>query len=328
MKLKELLLACEFKDTIPHIIEYDPKQEGMISDYKNIYEILCHTEAVDSDEFIEISWHEADYPGSEPYIYVGNCEGNFWNKNLGKEVIVRDNLNLTNEQIVAYCLWSLTFYGFYEIERRERWSRNSGRVRNKYEVAAERLRMRLSGNYHHKEFRGKDAYPKEECDYWWKRKNRRNRSKRMRDHRMGKRIKQLERLSRIEKLIQRFNNTNLSSHIIDSFFSDELIFEYSYHSYAYDVKQRIPYIIDLLEKYEVHDFNQYNQFIFLLETDVQYPLTKEEEIFIAELIKVFPMNATIHWTYKTRTISDPQFEYLNLGVETELLVVGTRLKSK
>lgn len=242
MKLKELLLACEFKDTIPHIIEYDPEQEGMISYYKNIYDILCHAEAVDSDEFIEISWHEADCPGRKSYIYVDHNEGDIWNKNLGKEVVVRDNLNLTNEQIVAYCLWSLALHDFYEIEIRERWSRNSGRVRNKYEVAAERLRMRLSGNYHHKEFRGKDTYPEEECDYWWKRKNRRNRSKRMRDHRMGKRIEQLEKLDRTERLIQRFKSTDLSSQTINSFFSDELIFEYFYyHSYAYDVKQRIPY---------------------------------------------------------------------------------------
>ncbi|NDV66336.1 DUF6557 family protein [Bacteroides sp. 224] len=110
MKLKQLLQNYSFNSIVPHLVRLYPNQAGSIPAYKGAYDILLHTEEVESDEVMAIKrWKD---PDNEVYIHVTNCEGDSWDWNLGKELVIEDGIVLSGEELAAHCLWSLTFYGF------------------------------------------------------------------------------------------------------------------------------------------------------------------------------------------------------------------------
>ena len=115
MKLKELLLSTDFDMLIPAL-----KKEGYlgIRQYREAYDILCHLIPADESEIkdpkIRVEWVKPveGYEDEEPYINVYNCEGDLWECNVAKEVIVDDACRLTKEEVIAKILWSCTFYGY------------------------------------------------------------------------------------------------------------------------------------------------------------------------------------------------------------------------
>ena len=98
MKLKELLLSTDFDALIPAL-----KKEGslVIRQYREAYDILCHLTPVDNSDIenhkIEVEWHTPDeaFEDEESYIDVYNCEGDLWECNVAKEVVVADDCNLS-----------------------------------------------------------------------------------------------------------------------------------------------------------------------------------------------------------------------------------------
>jgi len=318
MRLKELLLSCDFKRVVPHIVECDPRQGDMITHYKEAYDILCHTEPVASDETIKIEWHKPDFEGEEPYLYVDDCENDLWENNLGKEVVVGNDVDLPVEGVVAYCLWSLTFWGFNSQERADTFAKMVGAklFKNQYEQDAWELTKRKMDNYHHKEYRKCESVPHEEVLYWMKRQEKRNRSKRMRDHRMRKRIKWLKRMGKIEDLICRLttDTTITDRKDVEYLFQRESIYMNTYSSRAYDKKQRIAYLIDLLSNYENTDFNEFDNYILMAKASTNHPLSAEEtDYFSCEINKILPQQSAILWG----TGMDE-----SLGEEVSLLLVG------
>ena len=115
MKLKELLLSTDFDALIPAL-----KKEGYLAirQYREAYDILCHLTPADESEIknpqIRVEWVKPleGYEDEEPYINVYNCEGDLWESNVAKEVIVDDACRLTKEEVIAKILWSCTFYGY------------------------------------------------------------------------------------------------------------------------------------------------------------------------------------------------------------------------
>ena len=110
MKLKELLLSTDFDMLIPAL-----KKEGYlgIRQYREAYDILCHLIPADESEIkdpqIRVEWVKPveGYEDEEPYINVYNCEGDLWECNVAKEVIVDDACRLTKEEVIAKILWEL-----------------------------------------------------------------------------------------------------------------------------------------------------------------------------------------------------------------------------
>lgn len=115
MKLKELLLSTDFDMLIPAL-----KKEGYlgIRQYREAYDILCHLTPADESEIknpqIRVEWVKPveGYEDEEPYINVYNCEGDLWESNVAKEVVVADDCNISKEEVLAKILWSCTFYGY------------------------------------------------------------------------------------------------------------------------------------------------------------------------------------------------------------------------
>ena len=115
MTLKELLNSCDFKEIAPFIVKNYPEHEYMLTDYKMAFDILRNMKPeINPDHNIKEIKIEWGYDGSKKYISVYSCEGDYWQSSLAKEIMVSDELTLSDHEIAAHCLWSLTFYGFCE----------------------------------------------------------------------------------------------------------------------------------------------------------------------------------------------------------------------
>ena len=294
MTLKELLLSCDIKRIIHYVMKYDPKQLGMEPYYKQAYDILCQMESVESTQTINIEWYCTEYE-EEPYIRVSSCTGDFWENCLGKEVVRGKNIECSNEELAAYCLWEMTYFGFSPGD-----TSYFGNIEplNIYGERAKALSKRRYNNYlpkKYKKYWDRNAYPMEILDYLHKRENKRSRSKRMRDYRQDKRIEQLLRNEKIENLIQKLTTSSTMSDRknLDFLFQTKSIFESSYHSHSYNKEQRLPYLKELLQDYEKGDFSEYTTFIFMLRVAPEYPLSECEKIYFSEIIKIFPTEANV-----------------------------------
>ena len=64
-----------------------------------------------------------------------------WEEDLAKEIVVADDIHLTDEELAMHCLWEITYWGFSPDEREETWQRKFGPkvLNNKYEVALDKL---------------------------------------------------------------------------------------------------------------------------------------------------------------------------------------------
>jgi hypothetical protein len=157
MTLKELLDRFDFKDVASFIVKYYPKQSQTMSRYKQSFDILRHLEpdAHASNEKIEVVFNCV---GDGFYKRVHNCGGDFWKKNLTKEIAVSSDIALTDSEIAALCLWELTFYGFDQNTPETR-AKNKERIEgeidnsNPYTVAADKLSRKLTDNYLPKQYK-------------------------------------------------------------------------------------------------------------------------------------------------------------------------------
>jgi len=294
MTLKELLLSCDIKRIIHYVFEHHPEQLGMDPYYKQTYDILCHMEPVESNQTIIVEWLYSEF-FEKHFIRASYCGADCWEIILGKEVVRGKNIECSNEELAAYCLWKITYYGFSPDDTSYFYNLEP---QNIYGERAEALSKRLYNNYlpkKYKEYRDQDSYPMEVCDYLQKRKNKRNRSKRMRDYRQDKRIEQLLRNEKIENLIQKLTTSSTMSDRknLDFLFQTKSIFESSYHSHSYNKEQRLPYLKELLQDYEKRDFSEYTTFIFMLRVAPEYPLSECEKIYFSEIIKIFPTEANV-----------------------------------
>lgn len=339
MTLKELLDRCDFKEIAPLIAQIFPDQAKMLKDYKEVFDILRNMEPkLNPDHNIDVIRIEECDGWCEKYISVSSCEGDYWESSLAKEIIVSDELTLTDNEIAARCLWSLTFYGFrQDIEegRKESFNRIMGNIdtSNPYAVAIENLEDKMSKNYLPKQCRyAKDYSDSQECltgkngkptQFFKfiplktiKRKKRKNRPKRMRDHRQRQRIEVLERMVKIESSILRLtaNTKSFTRAELKYLFNTKLIFEDTYQSHSNNINQRIDYLIDLLSNYETEDFSKYTHFFLMFKTSLAYPLNQNELDKIQDYFNHrLPSTAIIRYGYGINENLDTEASLLFLS---------------
>ena len=226
--LKELLDRCDFKDIALCIAEWYPEEAVNMSHFKEAFDCLRQLEPIHNTEYesgqkitvskenFEEDEKKFNKPKQDYYISVHPC-GDNWESSLAKEIVVPEELKLTDKEIAAHCLWEMTFYGnphnkeeFDEVCLRLRGKTDKS---NPYTVAAEKLEDKLRKNYlpkrykyatHYANFqeflKGKNGRSTPFFKYiperFGCREPRKNRPKRMRDNRLEQRIKQLERMAK------------------------------------------------------------------------------------------------------------------------------------
>ena len=112
MTLKELLLACSFKEIAPIISELNPSQTDMLPHYKEAFDLLCHMKV---DE--RIYSHENN--GIHVELDKLNESGKNDNLFVNKQIIVNDRINMPKNRLAAQCLYNLMLYGFNKKDREQ-----------------------------------------------------------------------------------------------------------------------------------------------------------------------------------------------------------------
>ncbi len=128
MKLKEIVERVKFNEVFNVIEEEYPDQKDLRDNYfEEVYRELKRTKPGDSEKFyIYISKEKEnllsdDSVYSEYYSVSAYTEGDPqsysisfepWEKWLDMEVEISPELDLKNKEIVAHCLWEMTFFGF------------------------------------------------------------------------------------------------------------------------------------------------------------------------------------------------------------------------
>ncbi|MCL2074112.1 MAG: hypothetical protein FWH18_09330 [Marinilabiliaceae bacterium] len=356
MTLKELLDRCDFKDIAPHFKHFYLEEATVMHRFKEAFDVLRHLEPElnpDYPSYQDIKLTRYYYAenenidGDRDYYIRVTCGGDYWVSDLAKEIVIADDLSLTDAEIAAHCLWEITSYGNpYNVDEYEKSTRRllgETDTSNPYTVAAEKLDNKLRSNYLSKQYKeavaGTISVTSEE---WLQRRKEmgekrwrnyhdakylpedieprtcRNRIKRMRDHRMEKRIKKLERMSKVEDAIRRLiaNTNSFTREELKYLFDTALITENRYQSRAYDINQRIDYLIELFENYVSRDFSELTHFLLMFRTSSEYPLTQEEtDIMQNFFIEILPKTANVRFGYGIDE---------NLGTEVSLLLLGSR----
>lgn len=313
MKLKELLQKVPFDDLVPHLLAWVPEHATQIPYYKEAYDILLHTEAGQTDQVIAVERVQGreELGGEKSYIHIRNCEGDYWTTNLGKEIVLGENVVMSDAELAGRCMWSLTFYGY-----RPEDNPFDESPRNRYEMQARRLSNRGIENYMRKPCEDEDdpAFPFEEWHLYDKRKRRRNRMKRMRDHRQSVRIRKLERMGKVERAIQRILSATkaISREQVAYLFDTQRIQEQDLHSRAYDRTRRMDYLWELLTKYTAPDNEPYTRTIVVLSTSPGCPLTDAERAVFSRMVALLADKTEVLPAVGTKA---------ELGEEAELFIV-------
>ncbi len=305
MRLKELLLSTDFNALVPDLLK-----EGnlAIRQYREAYDILCHLTPADDSKIrhpkIKVEWHTPDegLENEEPYINISNCEGDFWEYNVAKEVVVNDDCKLSKEAIISKILWSCTFYGYTPQTIKET---GEDRIRHKmhtlYGLRARILERRLYFNYlpgkakreskYVAKLFGSDSFSlsSENWDYCHKRMKKASRIKKKRDRRLQKRIDDLDHKEKYEGLRAKFlGGKDITWHDMDFIYDGYHMFLTQMETHTYGKMNRVSYI-KMLTSYNEQEtekaFIDLQKLVVVCRTSSASPLTEKETTEIKDIFK-------------------------------------------
>lgn len=288
MKLKELFDKYTFDEILPYLKEIDPEKEDSMYQFREAFDLLRHMEPSKTDcGEVRLEW-SSDKCIETRYVMVHYLAGDYWEDNLAKEVVLSEDLQISEMEAAANCLWEITFYGFGQEEDED--DRNifsySREEKNKYDTALYKLQL---SNWKHttpSRYRSKEHPLCTDAEYCLSRRNKhRNRSKRKRDYRVECREEYLIMHSQREDLIQKIIHCGaFRREEVDFLHQVKSGHYYPYASRTWDTTKRIDYILDSINKYQVVDFPQYDDVIICLRASSQNPVScAEKEKLLAGL---------------------------------------------
>ena len=147
MKLKDLIKSNNWLSVELTLLQLYPDQDKMIDEYRNVYEKLKITEPADYDE-LEIILTEYDCDpsfesDSETYVDVSGqkkvldpneitngyaIEFLEWEKWLGMDLAAGTTKNFSDLEIIAHCLYEMTFIEYDEEAIQEQFKSLNDRV--------------------------------------------------------------------------------------------------------------------------------------------------------------------------------------------------------
>lgn len=148
----------------------------------------------DEEDKVHVSWHGGEIEGEEKWIGASlPSGGGDWKEDLAGEIVVDDDVHLSDEEIAMYCLWELTYCGFSPAEIEKSFKRfKRHKPAGPYEIALDKLEESIWRHQTPRRLRSRgpngeryiDAGNAKAC---FKRVYaRKNRSKRKRDYRQKK----------------------------------------------------------------------------------------------------------------------------------------------
>lgn len=283
MTLKDLILKYEFDTIVPDLIEIESPVKDNLYAFKEAFDTLRRMPPGDAGgEQIVVSLvveTEDDGTVTERYLHASNCEGDFWESSLAKEVVIE--ADITDIRALAYILWHITFYGFTP----EHEGFRHYETKNEYERKASLLGYHQFCNYarvkRKKNPTNRDllcSLSMKEWDIYHARKAHRNRAKRMRDARQDRQIEKYERIGKIQRLIDSIVTTSWDSDYADYkyLFDTTEIRVFEFYSRTTRKETRAQYIVDNFVKYFNEDLSQYKRTDMVISSREEHGVTFDE----------------------------------------------------
>ena len=311
MTLKELITEVSFQELLPYLKKHEPEHLDSIYAYREAYDILRNMEpAKDFEGKIFVEWHGGEWEDEEKWIGVGPMHDCSWEEDLAKEIVVADDIHLTNAEIAMHCLWEITYWGFSPAERQETWQKKFGPkvLSNRYEVALDKLEESIWKHQTPRRLRRRGRQGERcvriEFPIRWN-PNRKNRSKRKREFRQNKRKEYLRKMAKRENLVRMLSAEGSSFRRSDVEFLLNVQYggQHDYRSVTPNIDNRMDYIIESMTRYQQLDLSRYNSAVIFL----QYPLEKP----LDELSLVSFKQTIRKWLGYT------DIRFGSIGVETE-----------
>ncbi len=284
MILKELIQKYEFDTIVPDLISIDKPVQDNLYAFKEAFDELRRMAPGDAGgkQILVSEEIETDDDGKETerYLHASNCEGDFWEASLAKEVVI--HAETTEIRALAQILWHITFYGFTAGDEEYRHVTQ----KNKYEQMAAILEYHQFCNYARikREKKPTDwdlrcALTMEKWDTYHAREAHRNRAKRMRDARQNRQIAKYERMGEIQRLIDSIVATRWDSDYADYkyLFDTKELRVFEFYSRTTSKEARAQYIVDNFVKYFNEDLTQYKR------TDMVISSGEENEVTFLEM---------------------------------------------
>ena len=319
MKLKELFDKYTFDEILPYLRALEPNRLDAMHEFREAFDLLKRMEPSEEDcGEVRIEWSQDEYD-EDRYISVHPLEGERWDADLAKEVVVSEELNLDEKDVAAHCLWSITFWGFEDEPDPEDGCPFDypPKQRNKYDEALYRVQFSHWKHTTPRRYRSKTFPLCTDVDFCMKRiRCSKNRSKRKRDYRVECREKYLKMHSQREEMIKKLVRCGAFKRVdVEYLHQVERGQYYPYVSRTWDVGKRIDYILDSINKYQNVDFSQYDDVIICLRASSEHPVSEaDKERLLAGLpasLKALPMKLGIG-TKETLKQEVEMMLYLNI----------------
>jgi len=209
-----------------------------------------------------------------------DLEGDFWENSLGREIRLSDGPEISDEELAAHLLWSMTFYCFSEKYR----DRNYPEISDAFDDKILNIYQKRLAAYAHIPLKQAKKMNVDDDEYFvveeqqLKNMTRRNRAKRMRDHRHQQAIKKYERMNKVKATIESILRCadDYTEEQFAYLYDTKLISDNCYYSYAADNSHRLDYIFDLIRKYGNNDYSSFDSLVLFVTTDKDLPLSDDE----------------------------------------------------
>lgn len=284
MTLKELLTQVGFDELLPYLEKHEPEHLDNLYDFHEAYDILRNMKPANNFEGkIFVEWHGGGWEDEEKWIGVSPMHDCTWEEDLAKEIVVADDIHLTDEELAMHCLWEITYWGFSPQEQLETFNRkfNYHKPTNHYEIALDKLEESIWKHQTPRRLRcrgenGERYTTLQSTRYLFN--ERKNRSKRKREYRQDKREEYLKRMAARENLITQLSaeGSSFKRSDVDFLLHIEYGRQYDYLSVTSRTDGRLDYILESMTKYQQLALEKYNNAVVFLSVPACYPLTKPE----------------------------------------------------
>lgn len=127
MTVKELIMEVGFDDLLPYLKEIIVGHFDNIYAFREAYDILRDMQP--NPKFAGKVWIEQE----EDWVSVQSLDGDSWENELAKELVLPKDATLSKEEIAAHCIYDITFYGFSPAEIIENFWKSHGPMQSKME---------------------------------------------------------------------------------------------------------------------------------------------------------------------------------------------------
>ena len=309
MTFKELLDKYQFDEIVPEIRTVWGHKD--ISGMKMAFDCLKSLTPNLGEGSIDIMIAGDE---SDPYVRVMGLSEDRWEKGLTKHLNVYGDITISEKELLAQCLWEITYYGFTPRKTEEKFYgyRNRWVERNAYdqmlhELIDRHFRKKVKPKYRRYLKDGEPGFcakKREDLKKYLFSTQKTNRRKRKAEKRFRDRKIELEKLSRRTELIKKLSRDDSSFSFADLEFilTIKIGQEVEYESFPTASSNRTTYLEDLILKYADFsdlDVKEVTDIIVFAESSKETPLSFEEgKQLKAFMCKLYPF-ATIHYGQAT-----------------------------